>query len=377
MNKGKFILSIVLIGVLCVTGCQREKEVKEHKELGWSVDTMPPEYISETINENFIIDADVCVLPGFEQGTADVLNVEMDTFNRKAVTDVLTENNVIISEEKEEYEDGTTSLYYELSNGDHLYISDRFVSYTSALSEYIFYCTRLAYGQVGENREVFEATETDFAYCSIEEAEKTGADLLERLGIPVYESGRYKLRLHHEVLKQEEDPIVMEGLADEYNPKPKGEWTSADDSYYFEFYQTVDGCGIIPEVYTPESTRVYTPLPVKMILNEEGIVEISSDSRWVCREIIEKEQPLINFQTALDMLKKKYEHVITEDLLEVEKIELGYAGLRQGVEDGWENHMIAAPVWVFRVKRTTSMHGNEITSSYTVIFDAVTGEEIL
>lgn len=378
MRKKGYILSLLLLCVLCAGGCQRKNEVTESQDIsGWSVKEMPPEHISETVNENFIIDANVCVLPGFEQGIADILSVGVDTLDWKAATEVLSENNKVENEKREEYADGTQSLFYELSNGDHLYLFDDFVSYSSQLSEYIFYCTRLAYGQVGENREVFESAKEDFDYCSMEEAEKTVTDMLERMGISVVKDSRYSLRLPHALLEQEEEPLVMEGRPDEYNPKPKESWNSKDDCYYFEFCHMVNGCGIIPEVWTVVSERIYTPQAVKVVLNNDGVVSMGADSSWVYKETVEKNQSLIDFQTAINKVKKKYEQVIMENLLEVKEIELGYVGIRENAEDDWLEHMTATPAWVFRIKETTQMYGEDITSSYLIVLDAVTGQEIL
>ncbi len=378
MRKKGYILSLLLLGVLCAGGCQRKNEVTEpHDGSGWSAKDMPPEHISETVNENFMIDADVCILPGFEQGTADILRVGADTLDWEKATETLTENNKVESEKRETYADGTTSLRYVLGNGDRLYLSDDFVSYSSRLSEYIFYCTRLAYGQVGENREVFESAKEDFAYCSMGEAEKTAADMLERIGLSIVKDSRYSLRLPHELLEQEEEPIIMEGLPDEYNPKPKESWSSKDDCYYFEYDYMINGCGILSNVWTVVSERIYTPQAVKVILNHDGIVSMGADSSWVYKETVEKKQSLIDFQTAIDKVKKKYEQVIMEDLLEVKEIELGYVGVKEDAEDDWIEHMTAIPAWVFRIRKTSQMHGQDITSSYLIILDAVTGQEIL
>ncbi len=378
MRKKGYILSLLLLGVLCAGGCQRKNEVTEPNDgSDWSAEDMPPEHISETVNENFMIDADICILPGFEQGTADILRVGADALDWEKATETLTENNKVESEKRETYADGTTSLRYVLSNGDRLYLSDDFVSYSSRLSEYIFYCTRLAYGQVGENREVFESAKEDFAYCSIGEAEKTVADILERIGLSIVKDSRYSLRLPHELLEQEEEPIIMEGLPDEYNPKPKESWSSKDDCYYFEYDYMINGCGILSNVWTVVSERIYTPQAVKVILNHDGIVSMGADSSWVYKETVEKKQSLIDFQTAIDKVKKKYEQVIMEDLLEVKEIELGYVGVKEDAEDDWIEHMMAIPAWVFRIRKTSQMHGQDITSSYLIILDAVTGQEIL
>lgn len=64
------------------------------------------------------------------------------------------------------------------------------------------------------------------------------------------------------------------------NEAKKEIWGEEEDCYYFEFYQTINDCGIIPSVTTFQSERVYMPQVSRVILNKDGLVELTSDHFW-------------------------------------------------------------------------------------------------
>lgn len=375
-KKRKMVCALLLLSVLGFSGCQKEQRKAEVSKSDF-LDQEIPDHVSEEVSKNFIIDADVHILRGFEDGMADVLRVKMIPFDQKQVISVFAADHPVAEEKSNSYMDGSSDTTYFFENGDQVYVSDDFLSYQTELSGYLNYSARLSYGQAGENRDLFAAVKEDFSYSSIDAAEKNCYEMLKKVGVPVLEKSKCRFRLKHQLLEAEEEPLVMVGLPDEYNPKPKEKWTEEDDCYYFEFYQMIDGCGIIPDVYLPMGERIYSASVMRVICNQAGIVQLSMSNGWDCSEILEKDKPLVGFGEALDTIKKKYEKVVSKEMLELIEIELGYTGFRESAEENWIEQMVFSPIWLFRVKKTETIEGDEFTTVYNVAIDAVTGEEIL
>lgn len=111
------------------------------------------------------------------------------------------------------------------------------------------------------NREHYETVTEDFDFMSMDEAENICYELLTELGISVHRNAWEAFRLPHDVLRDEEEVIVMENLPPETQPSPKPEWTEDDDCYYFDFYPTINGNGMIPDTYVSgsEALRGFQP----------------------------------------------------------------------------------------------------------------------
>lgn len=365
--KLSLILGICTLGIL---GCQK-KDVNDQNEYVWDNKKIP-EHVKETISENIHIDADVTVLNGFERGKSDVLTVSTQEIDKDKIYTLFSEGKVIKEKEVKEYTETSVEYYYFVS-GETLAIGEEWFNFSSELSEYMWYSCRFQDGQIGNNEEIFKKNETDFSYMTMGDAEETCYKLLQEAGISVHEESSEAYRLEHNMLREQEDVIIMEQMPEESQPKPKPEWTTEDDSYMFEFYPTVDGMGLITNAYTSESERIIGIMPYSVTYNKNGIVELANpQNTMIVDQVIEQDISLLNLEGAIKRVKERYGQVLTKNEVTIYQIQLGYVMERQG--EGKADCLI--PVWCFRTKETSQIDGEPYDTYSCFLIDAITGEEI-
>lgn len=363
--------SLITFMVMSVCGCQKNNSVEmDIKDYEWS-DQEIPEHIERKMGDKLVVDADIMVLKGFEDGKADVLKVEREEIDSKLIAKVMIPQEDVVDKKEVELEAPAFHEEYTLKDNTMVFIDEDGFLYTTELNAYISHCIRFGpfYGDEG-NKKKFENIE-DFEYMSMEDAKQRCIDLYTEMNIPIDNDVKYSTRLAHNVLKEEEiDYSLIEGIEGlEGLPEVKPEWTEEDDSYYFEFCSMVDGCGIIPDLV---NERIYCPVVLTAIVNKDGIVGMSGESGWEVKERIDKGQALLNLDALLEKIAKRYENIIIEEPLVVKEIQLGYAGMRG--ENGEIKEVTMRPVWSYIIEQKKEYMGIE---RQMYAFDAITGEELI
>lgn len=364
-HKQMVISLIVAISILGGAGCQKKEEVSregytwEHTEI--------PQTVKEKITEDIMIDAKVKILPGFEDGEADILNVRESAMDREKILSVLSQGEKEVKERAEEYETETV-YYYDFSNNATLTIARYWANYRSELSGYLANCMRFGNGQDGNNVEIFENNQKDLPFMKREEAQEKCYQILEDLKIGADANPLRSFSMEHTLLEEQEVVLEMED-SNEPGAVPKASWTEEDDCYYFEFLPTVSQCGIVVEAYV-DSNRIYPTLPYQVIYGKNGVVQFASNGQFSTEDIEEKDKALINYQTTLQKIKKYYENILADKKITIKEMTLGYILLFTEEENQYQ----AEPAWVFTVEEEDKSTGH--LSYDKVVIDAVTGEEI-
>lgn len=355
--------------LICVlSGCEK-KEVQTAENYNWNIESVP-EYMTEPLADNIQIDAKVRILSGFEDGKADIMHVCEKEIDMDKVFQKLGKGKAVTEQNVEHYEDGDIKDYL-FSDNARLFAAKNYFHYQTELSEYLYYCLRLGQGMPESNHKRYKEITEDFDYMSMEDAENVCYELLTDMGIAVHPDAWEAYRLPHDVLQEEEEVLVMEQMPPETQPKPKPEWTEEDDSYYFAFYPTIEGNGMIPDTYVSGSEALRGFQAVTVIYNSAGVVQAhTDDAGFKVTDIIEKDVSLMNYETVIENIYERYKNVITDTMMTATDITLGYVLLREETE----NQYTAMPAWsVSIVYEDPQM---ETTYSEEILFNAVTGEEI-
>lgn len=368
MEKVKIAIGFILaMSVFLFAGCQKKEEVSR-EGYTWE-DTEIPQTVKEKIKENIAIDAKVRVLPGFEDGKADVLNIVNCVMDKENIFAVLSQGRKEFEEWAEEYETETV-YHYDFSDNSKLAIGKHWMNYWSELSEHLDKCIRLGKNQMDNNTAVFQSASKDLPFMTREEAQKNCYQILSELKREVYAEPFRSFSLEHTLLQEQEIVFDM-GDQDSTEPSvvPKESWTEEDDCYYFEFLPMVEKCGIVPDVYV-QSEKIYPMLPYEVIYGKNGVVKFRESGQFEVEKVLEQEKPLLNYETALQKIKNYYENVMTDKSLTVKEIYLGYVFLFEDKEYRYQ----AEPVWVFKTENKNISTGYIFYEN--VVIDAVTGEEI-
>lgn len=366
----KFFINIFLVFCIILIGACSKKEKLSKEDMMWTYKEIP-HHIDKKIKDNIMIDAKVTILPGFENGKADIYKIKNKMIDRKLVREILIKNKAIVNTKTEKYgkKEELTVDYHKLDNGDILSIGDEWFNYQSELLNYMSYCIRFSTGQEDNNVEEFEKNIEDFKYISLKDAEQKCVEIAENLELSIDEESYRSYRLSHETLKQEENVIMNPGLEEEYQPHPKPEWTTEDDSYYFEFLPTINGYGFVPDCYAGETERVRGVNKCYMTYNRNGIVGMSNSDVFEIESIIEEQVNLLNLDTALKEVEKNYEQVIVRGSINITEIYLGNVVLFQEQEGIY----MTIPVWAFSIEEKKE---NESPRYFKKLIDATTGKEI-
>ena len=361
----------VIVGlalIVSLSGCKKKVELTE-KETEWE-DVEVPQHITEKINDNIMIDSDVVVTAGFEDGKADIYSISEKMVDKKKALEVLSKGRKIVSEKKEKFEDGLEIDHYQFDNGDKLALYDDWIYYSSSLSDYLAYCIRFSDGQYGYNKDKFLECNEDFEFMTLNQANDKCLQLAKDLGISLDEKNGEKVRLPHELLKEEEDVIVMEGIPEEENPKSKEQWREEDDCYLFKYAPLIGSDALLTDVSVPDTERVRGISDFQMQYNKNGIVLLAGGEQFRIEETLKSQVPLMNLNAALEKLRLRFKEAILKDKFTITRISIG--NLCMNMEDSKRYETL--PVWEFHVKQE-DLDTNAV-SSWDIIFDATSGKEI-
>lgn len=368
MKKTKIVISLIFMtSVFLFAGCQKKEEISKERYV-WK-NTEIPQTVKEKITEDITIDAKVRVLPGFEDGKADVWNVVRCVMDKENIFTVLSQGRKEFEEWTEEH--GTeTAYHYDFSDSSKLLIAKYEMNYLSELSAHLSKCVRLGKNEIDNNTAVFESAPKDLPFMTREEAQKNCYQMLSDLKREAYAEPLRSFSFEHTLL-QEQEVVFDMGDQDSTDPStvPKESWTEDDDCYYFEFLPMVEKCGIVPEAYV-QSEKIAPVGLNEVIYGKNGVVDFRDSGQFEVEKVLEQEKPLLNYETALQKIKNYYENVMTDKSLTVKEIYLGYVFLFEEKEYQYQ----AEPAWVFKTENKNISTGYIFYEN--VVIDAVTGEEI-
>lgn len=166
--------------------------------------------------------------------------------------------------------------------------------------------------------------------------------------------------MDYETMQQEEDITTIDGTIDASLKKES--WSSADDTYYFYFYQDYQG---IPVTYNPYTGQGWQDGEAATIMyNASGVIHASIQGcyEWTEEECVE----IISVEEATDTLFRNYQGIVNTSY-EVNRI-----SFMMDIMPGADYTARLIPVWVF----DTVVSGDGYTFTSKIVIDAVSGEEL-
>jgi hypothetical protein len=209
---------------------------------------------------------------------------------------------------------------------------------------------------------------------------------LESFGFPVHESVEI-YTLDHRTMREQEKIRSEAGLFlyDERTETAtlKDSWDEEDDCYFFVMNLSLEGLPVFSGTYgsVDDMTAVwgstvwacYSARGFEYLSIQFPHRQIDAESAYVS---------LISIEGALTAFQKKFSNVIITDMIVVTEVSLHYVPTLIG-QSREEYRMI--PAWCFKIEEILSAENYrfiggdaEVVKIYsTIIFDAVTGKEIL
>ena len=146
-----------------------------------------------------------------------------------------------------------------------------------------------------------------------------------------------------------------------------------EDCYVMKCTMKLDGLSVVnkDDAVLSEGGRTRIIPEITVMYSPHGICYARIEDCIGAGEKV-KEQEIVSYDEAVELLKTSYETIISEDVYEFEGGELQYLVIETKDSDG----TIFTPVWVFAGKRTYYAGDVELQEDITFMVDAYTGEKV-
>lgn len=347
---------------------QEKNNNQETENVGKEKMNIPEKYEAENDNVIFTTEIHVNQEVRNQSGLKNV-TVVRKKIDKDKVYQQLFQGVEVETEDKQEItlNDGSsiTEYYYYGKNKEFLNVSPRVVQYSTAFYNYIYNCVDLS---EGGNLNSY-AQDTDFSFCSREDALKNISTELGQMGIELGEIEYQLYALDYQTLQQNEYAMDMDGNED--TSIYKDNWSEEDNCYYFFIRQKV---GNLPE-YHPYSDLFKNPIeenaPIKVLYSKNGIESLEIERLYDFTESEDETIELMSFDKVAETVAYKYNQLLTGAKYVITDATLYY--MTENVGDGTYQMF---PVWIFNVEETIESNGETTSSSLLVFVNAQTGEEI-
>jgi len=384
--------------LLILGGCAGNGEITEGRVVAATTITVPgttPEaadpaadapsrHITETVNENFHIDADVVGYPA--DGIAGIYIGTPKRLTKEEIAAFLASCGYTIAS-AEESNDGYTDYYNGVCNSGNVFYYSQDSS-GHPYSQLVYrndakYQTYQPYPiYLGERDYITNSQYTvgwmftepkDLSFATAAEAEQNVRSALAALGLSDLKLLR-TLYCDHQTLK-----AAMERLATHEDYAPLGDpqenngyvikedWSEADDVYIFSFGIPVREISLSYRMFSRE-TSAYVGSNIYVWYTKDGIINANIETPWSVGGEEALPQPLIPAEEALETAKVKFSFDLKRQDKRIEEIRLEYQYFQD--RDRW----LLRPVWAVFLSYTYD--GD--TSRYNTFMDidAITGDEL-
>jgi hypothetical protein len=364
--------SVSVSSSLAITDLPKSSEASG----GLHADTIA-EHISESINDNIKIEADV-VYP-----TSNKVNswpIQLQSFDFETAKTVLLRDRSILSQTQvdsgEVIDSVTADDKSELfRNGTSLEFSTPFSA--DSLSNVVNWTSYLASGEMNIDS---EQKDLDFAgMTDIEQQCKTdlaALGLSQSLNMHIYAMDYQYLTAKELELKNSGhyDSEVAAGLV-----TFKDSWNTSDDCYVItaEFQPDTFAPILNQEVRLGEFKCV-APSYIWAVYSERGIEYLHIEHAYVIDYQAAKNVDIISYQDAKQVVIDKFDSIITDDKYTINGITLSYAPQTTDKKE------MLVPVWTFDISQQLAPEPGKISKgdnlavkTYQLLIDAVTGKEIM
>lgn len=286
--------------------------------------------------------------------------------------ELLLAEREIVSSEVNSYDAGTVINVIETKEGYSLMgSSEGGIRLYGPLSQEISDVFINYYLNPMKNDESFLA-KNDLSFSSREQVVKESINILSELDIDVDSSPMiysFSKGDPYTVLAFSQDGVVEKTTF------------FSQDCYLLEFQITVENMPVSKEMSgSVKAGNSVGGTAVKIVYSSQGIEDFSFEYDYSFVKNLSENQKAITAEEALEKLDEKYDSIILEGGYTVERINFEYIP----IQDQKENQVILAPVWRFGINHAIQFPGKEDSTEIVeqsersfIIFDAITGEEIL
>ena len=194
----------------------------------------------------------------------------------------------------------------------------------------------------------------EFPFKSIESAFLDVRQYLKEIGITIGEEYRC-YSLDYETLRQEE--VVYE----ENGSSGKGEWTEADNAYYFAINQEANGLPIYIPMYGIYAADIDYNAPIQIMYKASGIGFLETGTMYEIMPVDTYVNPL-KLEEIFECIKEKYDMLISDEEIVLTQAKLCW------IPDKTSDDLILG----WSIRGNTSAGEN-----LQMFYDAQTGKELL
>lgn len=374
------ITTIVLSVLLFTSSCSTTEEIKGQQnsstvsiasQSSSSQVAASPDFYQTTLLEKLKVDA---IVENSNKESNRIVLVQEKIFDDTKVVHAFFNNQNVSSKQEDELKRYTLDgAILDIGSAGHL-------SFNTVSAQYI--------RTVLENEpKKEELADQDLNGFPKKQAIKQATDLMKELKITphlpphVYSLDCNFLQNKQNELMQDDDFMYFVKIG---KTKLKDNWTSQDDSYYLVFNIESNGIPISSTSYHLNTSEVAVEgSQVSIIVSKSGVQSFEVNG-VLYNELGNKPAgSLITMEKALEGLKQKYEKIILNEDLTVNRISLVYAPVITGgsvdKQTGEINNkkIELTPAWSFTINSKYVKGGKEFTREFIVQINAVTGKEIL
>lgn len=222
------------------------------------------------------------------------------------------------------------------------------------------------------NNEMIFQTDTDIEldFMSKEEVRSKANDFVEKLGIP-FEIGEIKIEAYNaDYLNELIENIKSQDIYTDFVKQEtlESSWDDSDSLYFAEVGFCENGIPICQEDVSLRDGTSLQGMKMKFYLTKEGIQDFSV-TRW--KEKTEHEKiPVCSVEKGLEVIRKKYNNIVTEDKIDITDVKLEYLMIPSGLN----GKLYLTPVWKFDTKSSVVMNlmdgsSAEASQSQTVVLE--------
>lgn len=346
MKYKRTIGSLVLVGMLVLSGCSENKSAKVE-----DISNQKTESSKNTGNTAQMKGKDI---PQKYEKSCD--NIQ---FNTEIICPDEVRNKPLYKEKsiKNEYSEEKIRNVLEVTTEDFS-VSSYGVTYCTQLGEHIMGCVDL--DSRGGNLDVYRKNE-DLEFCTKDEAVNDVLQTIKDMGISLGEVSTVVYAMDHETLKSQENKDGLE----ENIPYMRDNWSKDDDAYFIGIRQMVQGV----EEYHPNADVFKNDgddnMPITVIYSKDGIESLDIERTFTFEQTGE-EMELASIESIFDTIEREYTQLITDSKFNVSSAKFYYKTPTMGKD--------MRPVWL--------IHMQEVTADGTVyeivsVYDAQTGKEIV
>lgn len=343
MANKKCRILLVIIGIVILCGCQKEEGKKEFSDF--------PKHITENLDENIKIDADI-IFPENIQKEVDVLEIQPTKLQAQEIVDKLYPDALLVDEENGIYKNGDS--YINIKNGNYFYDDKE----------------QKIYGRFFTNQEeLLSPKAKDLDELDFDKTVETAKQYLAAIGLKNVELDEYyvlnKQFLEEKYYKAQQDED-WEKDVEAGREVFKDDWQDEKGAYVFVFSVIENQLPIVREMYITRDNEYIEGSSITICCSENGIAFIEAVNNYTVKSVSNKEK-ITGIDVVLEGLEKKFSNLIIKESIEVNEMRLAYQVQKK------KDKLYLIPVW--EVQYTQQIE--DIIENGYIYFDVENGKEIV